>query len=262
MNKILDFIPFVMVFVASCESWASVTTLKPHRATYSISLKDAGGDSSISNIKGKMVLELNRDCKGWSLTQNAANVIELKNSPAEAMRSHYVASESHDAKKLKFFSERIFNERIADRVGGDARFHTKGGAIRYSEPETREVVMEEETIPPISHMQRLINVAQKGNEMNSVLVFDGSFYGNPVHIDTFIGHENHVCATKAKGQQAWPMSLAVYAQPSESESPSFELTQLMANNGVMCSYTINSGKYTVKGELDKLEFLPDKKCKG
>ena len=241
-------------------AYAIELSLKPHKAIYTISLQSVDSGSAISDIKGKMVIELRQDCQGWALIQDAANVMELKNAPADLMRSRYVAWESHDGKMFKFSSERVFNERVADKVDGTAGFGANGGLITYINPEKRQVAIEKGTLPGISHMQNLITQAKNGKAHASEIVFDGSFFGNPVQINTFIGNEKKSCANAAKAQSAWPMSLAVYALPSTGSNPNFEITQTLADNGVMCSYTINFGDYIVKGELERVEFIPQKRC--
>ena len=124
----------------------------------------------------------------------------------------------------------------------------------------KQVRMEQGTLPPIAHLHRLIEVAESGNRTSSVQVFDGSFYGNPVLIDAFIGDKKGNCKITDTKDTVYPMNLAIYAMPSVAPNPNFEIKQNMAENGVMCSYEINFGDYVVEGTLDRFEPLPDKSC--
>jgi hypothetical protein len=237
-----------------------VVNIMPHRAFYTVKLKSANGDSSVQNTDGRMIIELTHDCEGWTLTQESASVVDLKSAPSEMMRSVYTAWESEDGKSLRFKTERIFNEKLKDSVEGMADFTGKGGTITYQTPEIKEVTMRMGTLPPIAHMKKLIETAASGKQTYSIQVFDGSFYGNPVLIDTFIGDKKGVCKITESKSMVYPMNLAIYAMPSTSSNPNFEIKQNMGENGVMCSYEINFGDYTVEGKLDRFEPLPDKSC--
>src|SRR5690606_13171709 len=116
--------------------------------------------------------------------------------------------------------------------------------------------------PPIAHMKKLIESAQSGEISVSQQVFDGSFYGNPVQINTFIGKKKGTCSRSLNDEPVWPMNLAIYAMPSVLATPNFEITQAIASNGVMCSYVIDFGDYKVQGILEKLEYLPESPCDG
>lgn len=233
----------------------------PHRAFYSVKLESANKNSTVKDTDGRMIIELTHDCKGWNLKQDSASVIEMKSSPSESMRSVYTAQESDDGKSLSFKTERVFNEKTKDSVEGQAGFTDKGGSITYKTPETTQIQMKAGTMPPIAHMKKLIEAAESGQQSYSTQVFDGSFFGNPVLIDAFISDKKGNCQLTKTEETVYPMNLAIYAMPSTSSNPNFEITQNMGNNGVMCSYKINFGDYSVKGTLDRVEFLPNNVCK-
>lgn len=244
------------------EKLTAITKIMPHRAVYAVKLKSAKEESNIEDTNGKMVIELKQDCNGWTLKQDSASVIDVKSMPTEIMRSLYVAWESNDGKHLKFHTERIYNESIKDTVGGSAGFNKQGGFIIYTTPQTTRVNMKPGTLPPIAHMKKLLESAQSGESTVSQQVFDGSFFGNPVQINTFIGKKKGTCSASLANEPVWPMNLAIYAMPSVLATPNFEITQAIASNGVMCSYTIDFGDYSVQGTLEKLEYLPESVCGG
>ncbi len=235
--------------------------IMPHRAYYSVKLDTAKKDSGVKNTDGRMVIELTHDCDGWTLKQESASVVELKAGSSEMMRSEYKAVESDDGKTLNFKTERVFNETMKDSVEGNASFTEEGGTISYSAPEAASIAMKEGTLPPIMHLKKLIEKAKDGEQSYSTQVFDGSFFGNPVLIDAFITAQKGSCKITKKDCDVSPMNLAVYAMPSTTSNPNFEITQDMdRTNGVMRGYVINFGDYTVKGTLDKVEFLPSNAC--
>lgn len=239
---------------------SSTVNILPHRAYYTVKLKSAKADSSVKDTEGKMIIELTHDCDGWTLKQESASVIDLKSAKPEMMRSVYVAQESDDGKTLKFKTERVFDEKMKDSVEGFAGFTDKGGTISYKSPEDKEIIMKVGTLPPIAHMKRLIEMAETGEQSSSIQVFDGSFYGNPVLIDAFVAGKLSSCKSVVKNCEGYPMNLAVYAMPSTTSNPNFEIKQIMGKEGVMRNYTIDFTDYTVEGTLDKVEYLPANVC--
>lgn len=266
MKIILSFIismflmPCVIAQTANIAENKSEVKILPHRAYYTVKLEKANKDSSVENTDGRMIVELTHDCDGWTLRQESASVIDLKAQPSEMMRSVYTAKESEDGKTLNFKTERVFNEQTKDSVEGVAGFTEKGGTITYKSPEVTEIKMKEGTLPPIAHMKKLIEMAASGNKAYSIQVFDGSFFGNPVLINADLEGKQSSCNITDNKAPVYPMNLAVFAMPSTASNPNFEISQNMGSNGVMCSYKINFGDYSVKGTLDKVEFLPANAC--
>jgi hypothetical protein len=239
----------------------STVNILPHRAFYTVKLKSADHESNVKGTDGRMIIELTHDCNGWTLKQESASVIELKGAQSEMMRSEYTAIESDDGKSLQFKTMRVFDEKVKDSVEGNASFNDKGGTISYKTPTTSEVNMNANTLPPIAHMKKLIETAQSGQKIYSKPVFDGSFFGNPVEINAVIGaKKNGTCSLGDKKSIVYPMNMAVYAMPSNSSNPNFQMIVDMGDDGIMCSYTIDFGDYTVLGSLDKIEYLPVDAC--
>ena len=48
---------------------ASATELAPHRAYYDIKLKDSVWGAGITNLTGRLVVEFNNSCDGYTLNQ-------------------------------------------------------------------------------------------------------------------------------------------------------------------------------------------------
>ncbi|MBP6985771.1 MAG: DUF1849 family protein [Alphaproteobacteria bacterium] len=259
----------ILILIIAAPTWAAKapepaksTEIKilPHRAFYTLKLESSQKDSHVKNTDGRMIIELSHDCNGWTLRQESASVTEMKNQDSEIMRSVYTATESDDGKILDFMTERVFNEEASDSVQGSAVFTEAGGTISYKTPESKSLQMKKGTIAPITHMKKLIQSAREGTQSLSLPVFDGSFYGNPVQIDAFIGPEKGDCKITSVDEIVYPMNLAVYATPSQSSNPNFEIKQRLGSNGITCSYEIDFGDHTVKGTLDRVELLPQKAC--
>lgn len=241
--------------------------LVSHRAHYKISLVSKERDSKVVGAEGTMVLEMRNMCDGWSVEQKSDTTLFLNASDDENLSSHYVAWESMDGDKLRFFTSRSRNGMLFEDVNGEAEFNLEGGEgkISFNTPESISLAVKPGTIPPIKHLLSLLKAAGSGQEMVSNEVFDGSSFSDAVQINTFItkqkkqcGKEKHVKGLKGP---VYPMQLAVYATASLNALPSFEISQKFYKNGVMCSYTVNFGDYKVAGTIDRVEYLPQKPCK-
>jgi len=253
---------FVFVFITMCGfSTALSAHIRPHRALYNIELKHVNQDSDIENVKGKMSFELKQENKGWSISQESVTSLFLKTGDSETLIAHYNAWESEDGRDFKFVSSKTCDWVEIDYVEGYAHFSPTEFSVTFKQPTSEKFVLERYAIPPVSHIKSLVAAAKEGKRMLHERVFDGSFYGTEVGINTFISKKKPVCAAvKSKDvKNQWPIKMAVFEENDEENGlPTFEMTQNLSDNGVMCSYTLDFGDYSVIGTLEKIEYI-DKK---
>ncbi len=261
-NNLLLILMGILFFTYITPTYAIIS----HRAYYKVTLLSVNPDSEILDANGEMVIEMEDVCDGWTIEQKSWTNILLKTQPSESLKATYVAWESKAGDKLRFFAHRAFNNKIFEDVSGEARFTKAGGVkghINFTKPKKMRLPIKSGTLPPITHLHFLINSAKSGQHMVSQEVFDGSFFGNPVQINTFIGIKAGTCALskgKASQKMLWPMNLAVYGTASTRALPNFEIKQQLLDNGIMCSYIVDFGDYRMKGELIRLEYMPKNSC--
>ncbi len=180
-------------------STVAFSVLTPHRAYYRIKLVSKQQGSDIIDAYGLMTLEMDDVCEGWTIEQQSITTIQFSNRPVETLQANYAAWESKSGDRLKFYAKRIYNNRNRERVKGEAIFAADGqqGQITFTKPERATLPMNEGTLPPIKHLQHLIDSANNGDNMVSQKVFDGCVYGVPVAINTFIGGQKPTCHVEA-----------------------------------------------------------------
>ncbi|MBL0941215.1 MAG: DUF1849 family protein [Alphaproteobacteria bacterium] len=239
--------------------------LVPHHAYYNVALVSANSKSEVIGAEGTMELKMADVCEGWTIEQQSETTLSLREAAVEVMSSHYVAWESKGGNQLRFYANRALNGITAENIKGEANFDVDGGEshIEFQKPEVLRVSMAPGTVPPLKHLMRLLNAAKTGHDMVSSDVFDGSSFGNSVHIDTFIAKQKPYCSIKKmkdlKGP-VYPMQLAVYGIEAKEALPNLEIQQNFYPNGVMCSYTVNFGNFKVKGTLQQVDYLPQASC--
>ncbi|MBL4647356.1 MAG: DUF1849 family protein [Gammaproteobacteria bacterium] len=248
---------FIVSFFSSVMLWAD---LVPHRAHYKITLKSKTAHSDIEDISGSMVLEIRKKGKEWSLSQKSMTMLHVKNGLPEMILAFYQATESEQGDYLKFQAQKTFNRSVMDQVLGEASFSKKtGNAVTYRSPALQTVQISKNSIPPIQHLRMLIQTAKAGKTTLKSQVFDGSFFGKEVDINTFIEKPKAICkkASALGGRDVWAMNFAIYDnQESRSPLPSFEMRQNISETGVMCGYSMDFGTYAITGTLEKIEKLP------
>ncbi|MEN8235981.1 MAG: DUF1849 family protein [Pseudomonadota bacterium] len=238
-------------------------SLTPHRAYYRVKLFSVKQDSDIADAQGLMVLEMEDVCNGWTIEQNSMTRVQYKSRPAEILRANYAAWESKTGDKLRFNATRTYNNRFKEGVQGQAHFSNRNGRINFNQPERKTLPIQGGTMPPVQHIQSLLAAAHEGETMVSKHVFDGSFYGKPVTINAAIIPKKSVCGVasiKGVDKMAWPLRLAVFSSDGESSLPSFEIQQMMTDQGIMCTYRVDFGEYILEGTLEKVEFMPESAC--
>lgn len=239
--------------------------LVPHHAHYTVALVSATSNSQVIGAEGTMELKMADVCDGWTVEQKSDTTLSLREDIVDVLSSHYVAWESKEGDRLRFYANRAHNGITSDNIRGEANFDGAGGEsqIEFQMPETLSVSVVPGTVPPLKHLMRLLNAAKSGQEMVSSEVFDGSSFGNPVHIDTFITKQKPSCSIEKnhnlKGP-VYPMQLALYGIEVKDSLPNLEIQQNFYANGVMCSYTVNFGDYKVQGTLQEVEYLPQASC--
>lgn len=250
---------------------ASLHALTPHKVTYSVSLKRASPQSGIADAGGKMTFELKDTCDGWKIEQKSTTTLTTYgDDEGEVISANYEAWQSKDGKLLKFHSTRISNSGAYEEVEGTGEFKAgQPGIIRFTSPEYKTIKVPAGIIPPITHLETIISSAEKGTLNISKNVFDGSYYGDPVSINAFLGKSRQGCEILKKSNnkqnyntKVWPVSLAIFGISDESPTPAFQVTQNLNSDGVMCSYTIDfNGRYALIGTPVKIEYPNNKVCK-
>jgi hypothetical protein len=257
------------------QAWPQHGALAPHRAVYEISLADARGGSSVSEMSGRMVYELTGSaCEGY--TQNMRFVTRMSNQDGAAsitdMRSH--SWEDALAKAFRFNSSQYKDTKLEETTDGDAARTAGEVKVEISRPAKKEMRLKSDTYFPVQHSIALLAAARKGDSIFIADLYDGSEKGEKVFSTTsFIGMSRPAgynrslpkvdSAAPLDALRSWPISISYFEANSDKKDavPAYELAFLYFENGVSRRLFIDYGDFAVRGSLKSLQFLEPAKCR-
>ena len=127
--------------------------LAPHRAIYDLKLSKSQGSRGIEAVRGRILYDFSGNaCEGYELKFRQVSEIDSgEGQPALSdLRSN--TWEDGNAKKFRFSSENLFNERRTDIVDGQAERNAKAVAVSLSKPTQKSFnVPERGGIPDRTH---------------------------------------------------------------------------------------------------------------
>ncbi|WP_288580886.1 cell envelope integrity EipB family protein [uncultured Methylobacterium sp.] len=271
--------------------------LAPHRAVYDLSLSGSSGTRAVESARGRIVFDFTGDaCKGYALQYRQVTVLESSESGSRTSDLRNTTFESGDGRSFRFRTQSDLNGKTTAPVDGNAERGDKGLSVSLKQPKRGEMSVPGEVLFPAAHMKRLIEAARAGQSTVAVKVFDGSDDGRKVY-DTLAvigaqrasakpGTKTETKPDAAGAQPAdapapkpvpveaalrdgamatmphWPVTLS-YFSPGEGErTPVYVLAFDLYENGVSAALRLDYGEFSLKGELSRIDLLPESKdCK-
>jgi hypothetical protein len=287
----------VVLALSSPSLAAESVHLAPHRAVYDLSLSGSSGTRAVESARGRIVFDFTGDaCKGYALQYRQVTVLESSESGSRTSDLRNTTFESGDGRSFRFRTQSDLNGKTTAPVDGNAERGEKGLSVSLKQPKRGEMSVSGEVLFPAAHMKRLIEAARAGQSTVAVKVFDGSDDGRKVY-DTLavIGAQRTSAKPEPKvetrpdaagaqpadapapkpvpveaalrdGAMAtmphWPVTLS-YFSPGEGErTPVYVLAFDLYENGVSAALRLDYGEFSLKGELSRIDLLPESKdCK-
>jgi EipB-like len=251
--------------------------LAPHRAVYDISLDHSSVGSTVEQLQGRMVYELQGNvCEGY--TQNLRFVTRATSKDGSSRLSDLRTSSWEDgaSRTLRFGFQNYFDNQLAEKITGTAKQAVSAGglriALRKPEPTTSEV--KTDAMFPIRHAKTVIAAAQRGEAMVSSNFYDGSDKGQKIYATTavigkpVVGRKIATLERVENGPRpettaSWPVAMSYFsaAEQKKDTLPEFEMSYRFHANGLTSAFVIDHGDFAFKGELVELRYLPVSECK-
>jgi len=247
----------------------------PHRAVYDLSLKEASDRSGIRSMRGRIVYELTGSvCEGFSARYRFSTKVQVggKELLNDQRSTTY---ESPDGKRFDFISQYYLNGQQEQNLRGSASKNDEGVKVSLKDPEQREVDLQS-AIFMNQHLVKIIETAQAGETFLTATVFDGSDNGDKL-VDTtaVIGKlkpklesrkgEPKQLKDKFANRAAWPVSVSYYSdavvEGGGERLPSYQVSFMLHEDGVTRDLTMSYEDYSMKGVLQKIEYLPKSDCR-
>jgi hypothetical protein len=244
--------------------------LVPHRAVYNLELAGASERSGISNMFGRMVYEFTGSaCDGYRVNFRFVTQVD---AGGEKKITDQQSSTFEDMKNGRFeFESKTFNDDHLDKdVAGMAEKRAGKLAVDLTSPVAKEVSLTAARFPT-QHTIDVIDRAQKGEHFFEARIFDGSDDGDKtLFTSTVVGSPVGVTADdpdaanagKLKSEKSWPVTIAYFDDaPATDSVPTYRMSFKVYANGVSRALTMDYGDFVLKGNLVKLDFLPEENCK-
>jgi hypothetical protein len=266
------FIIFNIIFNVGFPSVANTVDLDksliPHRAIYSMNLVGSPGDGGLSNVHGVMTYEFKDQCDAWAIESKVYMRLQyVNNSESENIRS-MLTWESKDGLNFDFRLKDVTDGKLVEEIKGTAVMDGNifGGAVKYTQPSLRKVILPPRTLFPTAHIKALIKYAIKGGKHLTTTVFDGATLENPYEVSGVIvarsGIKNPAPAISEALTKiaSWKIRMAYFPVKSREQTPEFELDIEMRADGIVSRFVQEFDDYSIEARLSQIDFLEGANC--
>ena len=235
---------------------AAHAELASHRALYEIELVSARPGSPVSNVDGQMVTEAIDVCDGWVVEQRYRMHFAYLESPPVSITTSYATWESNEGDSFSFNMRTTTDGVVTEETRGEATLAPTGGAAHYRLPEPEEVALPPGTLLPTAHTRLLIEQAQAGRTIASSLLFDGTTTTGLSEVSAVVGTAGALSLEEESpltDGPSWLVSLAFFSSESAAETPDYELSGILFDNGLIGDMTIDYGDFVIRSTLREVE---------
>lgn len=252
--------------------------LAPHRAVYDLKLSKSRGSRGIEAVRGRILYDFSGNaCEGYAL--QFRQVSELNSGEGKTALSDLRSTTWEDgaARKFRFNSENMLNDKTTDQVNGNAERTASAVSVSLSQPKQKKFSVPVGAVFPTEHMRRIVVAARAGKSILEFPVYDGSESGEKLYQTlTVIGRpiapgDKPVEDAAAKIPELatltrWPVTISYFEAKDEKgeqageQTPVYSIAFEMYENGVSRALTLDYTDFTITGEMTALEMKKAKPC--
>ena len=257
---------------------AGEIVLVPHRAVYDLKLSKSSGTRGIQAVRGRILYDFTGNaCEGYELQFRQVSELDSGEGKAALSDLRSTTWEDGEAKKFRFNSENLLNDKQTDAVDGNAERNASAVAISLKKPKDKNFTVPAGAVFPTEHMRRIIVGAREGKTILEFPVYDGSDTGEKLYNTlTVIGRpiapgQKPVADAGAKTPALakltrWPVTISYFEQKDDKggqageQTPVYAITFELYDNGISRALILDYNDLTITGELTSLEMKKEKKC--
>jgi len=274
-----------LVFAGSCVALAfsgtmtsaqtaAGTVLAPHRAVYELKLARTANNSSLANVRGRILYEFGGNaCDGYDL--QFRQVSELNNGEGRSTLSDLRTTTWEDGagKSYRFKSQNFMDQKQTDEVDGSAERAADGVTVTLKQPTPSKRTIDAKVQFPTQHIFRIIAAAREGATILELPVFDGSDKGQKVYQTlSVIGKEippgervpDDAAAGKTElaGLKRWPVTVSYFDKQGTGgeQIPVYAISFELYENGISRNLLLDYNDFALKGDMTSLDIRPVKPC--
>ncbi|MEZ5835884.1 MAG: DUF1849 family protein [Geminicoccaceae bacterium] len=253
----------VAATVGSASFGAQAVELLSHRAAYRLSLHDAEPAGGVVDVRGALVMEWRASCEGWISNQQLGFVADTTDGTDFMYDVRFRSWESRDHSKLRFYVRSFDDGRPFEEISGKATLTAPGmaGVAHYEQPKVNTIDLPAGTIFPTLHMNRLVEAAEAGEYVMTHEVFDGSDPDVISTVSAFIGQARvSTIDTEHGKEQRWPVHLAYYSGNAGVDTPDFQISFDLSDQGVLYDIVLDYGEFALQADLEEMEAYDTPVC--
>ena len=252
--------------------------LVPHRAVYDLKLSKSNGSHGIEAVRGRILYDFSgNSCEGYEL--QFRQVSELDSGEGKRAMSDLRSTtwEDGEAKKFRFNSENLTDDKTADEVDGHAERETTAVKVDLTKPKGKNFSIPVGAVFPTEHMRRIIAAARAGKSILEFPVYDGSETGEKLYNTLTVigkaiapGQKPPEDATATQPALAkltrWPVSISYFEQEDEKaqqggeQTPVYTISFELYEDGISRALQLAYSDFTISGEMTSLELKKEKPC--
>lgn len=250
----------------------SAVRLVPHRAVYDLTLMSSRGARGIESARGRIAFDFTGNaCEGYALKFRQVTVLTSSESGSKTSDLRTAHHESGDGRSFRFRHD-TKAEGQNRSVDGEAERRASGPlGIRLKVPKRERFDLDGEAVFPNAQMRDLIVAAREGRTTVPMKVFDGSedgrnvyetlaVIGGPVKPKPGETLEEPARQDKLTALVRWPVTLSYFKPGRGEQIPVYVLSFEMYENGVSRALKLDYGDFMLRGDMTRLELLPDTAC--
>lgn len=278
MRRCFALVPLAVLSIWTADASHAVgpvgVRLQPHLAIYDLVLKRAEDRLGLSRVNGRLAIEVSgSECKNWTVNFRMVSQFQNEDESVRLLDTRSLTEEAANGKSLDVEQQNYVDgsldteSKITATKKPDGR--VKGTVLK---PKEQSFELAVGTVFPVSHLQKLIETAERGERRDKSIVFDGTEGDKAYTAITFLGGEREKgnqrtalpVGAELKKVKAWPATISYYelAKGDNNDgTPSFEILVEMFENGVSGDMVIDYGDYALNAKLAELKLKPYGECK-
>lgn len=252
--------------------------LAPHRAVYDLKLSKSQGNRGVEAVRGRILYDFSGSaCEGYELQFRQVSELDSGEGKAALNDLRSTTWEDGAARKFRFNSQNLTNDKRAEPVDGRAERNAKAVAVSLSKPKEKKFSVPAGAVFPTEHMRRIIIAAREGKSILEFPVYDGSETGDRIYNTLTVIGRAIAPGDKPPGDATtkipalaklvrWPVTISYFEQQDEKAARSGEQTPVYAisfeiyENGISRALMLDYTDFTISGELTSLDMKKVKPC--
>lgn len=264
-----------------------VSPFASHKANYSIELWRLGSGTTVQNIGGVAESVLWRDCHGWLSEENFSIHITSIYGDVSDITSRHETWEARTGDSFFFSIEEDSVLVGQNTYKGTATMEEGSGEASITGSDEAQIPLHQDTLFNIQFMQAVLRAAKNGERAFRAPLFIGGGIDDSLYfVSTLIGETRatadidfaaEMLASDKNGEDAnknnvadnmdglwqaryWPMRLAYFNPQLRDSVPEYEVEFKLQENGIIHSYIVDYGDFSLRARLSAIEEVADETC--